>query len=201
MVKLLQIALKCIYKYADARPTISQVAEMIHSLKEEEDSYDRDRDNKERIHIDERAHQESKPVSRARSNSCSPSPKRGPSGWGRSRSRSRSIDRYGKSTTENRHSPIRGQPSRRSPASYDDGEIRDDQLHRSEIPSDDPAPYVDNERREASPSPISWHQKFQNPRPSNDEPVRPQRSATGGDEAEEGMIMPEEEEGMIHPDE
>ncbi|ONK67060.1 uncharacterized protein A4U43_C06F15250 [Asparagus officinalis] len=38
MVKLLQIALKCIYKYADARPTMSQVAEMIHSLKEEEDS-------------------------------------------------------------------------------------------------------------------------------------------------------------------
>ncbi|ONK63241.1 uncharacterized protein A4U43_C07F12840 [Asparagus officinalis] len=38
MVKLLQIALKCIYKSADARPTMSQVAEMIHSLKEEEDS-------------------------------------------------------------------------------------------------------------------------------------------------------------------
>ncbi|ONK74130.1 uncharacterized protein A4U43_C03F3080 [Asparagus officinalis] len=37
MVKLLQIALKCIYKSADARPTMSQVAEMIHSLKEEDD--------------------------------------------------------------------------------------------------------------------------------------------------------------------
>ncbi|ONK69466.1 uncharacterized protein A4U43_C05F23240 [Asparagus officinalis] len=37
MVKLLQIALKCIYKSVDARPTMSQVAEMIHSLKEEED--------------------------------------------------------------------------------------------------------------------------------------------------------------------
>ncbi|ONK55357.1 uncharacterized protein A4U43_UnF4340 [Asparagus officinalis] len=37
MVKLLQIALKCIYKSADARPTMSQLAEMIHSLKEEED--------------------------------------------------------------------------------------------------------------------------------------------------------------------
>ncbi|ONK80405.1 uncharacterized protein A4U43_C01F17310 [Asparagus officinalis] len=37
MVKLLQIALKCIYKSTDARPTMSQVAEMIHSLKEEED--------------------------------------------------------------------------------------------------------------------------------------------------------------------
>ncbi|ONK81013.1 uncharacterized protein A4U43_C01F24300 [Asparagus officinalis] len=39
MVKLLQIALKCIYKSADARPTMSQVAEMIHSLKEEEDRW------------------------------------------------------------------------------------------------------------------------------------------------------------------
>ncbi|ONK71665.1 uncharacterized protein A4U43_C04F11090 [Asparagus officinalis] len=37
MVKLLQIVLKCIYKPADARPTMSQVVEMIHSLKEEED--------------------------------------------------------------------------------------------------------------------------------------------------------------------
>ncbi|ONK57594.1 uncharacterized protein A4U43_C09F2090 [Asparagus officinalis] len=37
MVKLLHIALKCIYKFADARPTMSQVVEMIHSLKEEED--------------------------------------------------------------------------------------------------------------------------------------------------------------------
>ncbi|ONK70369.1 uncharacterized protein A4U43_C05F33010 [Asparagus officinalis] len=32
-----EIALKCIYKSADARPTMSQVAEMIHSLKEEDD--------------------------------------------------------------------------------------------------------------------------------------------------------------------
>ncbi|ONK58606.1 uncharacterized protein A4U43_C09F14790 [Asparagus officinalis] len=37
MAKLLQIALKCIYKYADARPTMSQVAKMMHSLKEEDD--------------------------------------------------------------------------------------------------------------------------------------------------------------------
>ncbi|ONK63884.1 uncharacterized protein A4U43_C07F19920 [Asparagus officinalis] len=39
MLKLLLIALKCIYKSADARPTMSQVAGMIHSLKEEEDMF------------------------------------------------------------------------------------------------------------------------------------------------------------------
>jgi len=38
MVRLLQVALKCVDSSADARPAMSQVAKMIYSLKEEDES-------------------------------------------------------------------------------------------------------------------------------------------------------------------
>ena len=38
MVRLLRVALKCIDSSADARPAMSQVAKMIYSLKEEDES-------------------------------------------------------------------------------------------------------------------------------------------------------------------
>lgn len=170
--------------------------------------------------------------SRSGSRSLSPSPKRARVGQGRrsrSRSRSRSngldqsrvVDRHGRSTKTYRRMPSpkreaesadrspvhRGPKQQRnlSPASYDDGEIRD-HCDRSPSPRKKRSRSPNQSREDRlprSPSPRKsrpWfppadngRQMSPNHHPSIDKVVGSRPSAYFGDE--------EYEEGMIHPDE